>query len=45
MPGVLAVMTGAELVAAGVKPIPGSCDFKRAGGEAGATPAAPRAGA
>jgi carbon-monoxide dehydrogenase large subunit len=38
MPGVLAVMTGAELVASGVKPIPGSSDFKRAGGAAGATP-------
>ena len=38
MPGVVAVMTGAELVAAGVKHIPGSRDFKRAGGEAGATP-------
>ena len=38
MPGVVAVMTGAELVAAGVKHIPGSRDFKRAGGEPGATP-------
>ncbi|MDB5940751.1 MAG: putative Carbon monoxide dehydrogenase large chain [Ramlibacter sp.] len=38
MPGVLAVVTGAELVAAGVKPIPGSPDFKRAGGAPGATP-------
>ena len=38
MPGVVAVMTGAELVAAGVKHIPGNRDFKRAGGEPGATP-------
>jgi carbon-monoxide dehydrogenase large subunit len=38
MPGVVTVLTGAELAAAGVKPIPGSRDFKRAGGEAGATP-------
>ena len=32
MPGVLAVYTGADLVAAGVKPIPTSPDFKRADG-------------
>ena len=32
MPGVLAVYTGAELVAAGVKPIPGVAGFKRADG-------------
>jgi len=38
MPGVVTVVTGAELAAAGVKPIPGSRDFKRAGGAAGATP-------
>ena len=38
MPGVLGVFTGAELVADGVKPIPGSKDFKRAGGAPGATP-------
>ena len=38
MAGVVAVHTGAELVAAGVKPIPGSKDFKRAGGAPGATP-------
>ena len=38
LPGVLGVFTGAELVAAGVKPIPGSRDFKRAGGAPGATP-------
>ena len=39
MPGVLSVVTGAELVAAGVKPIPGSPNFKRAGGAPGASPA------
>ncbi len=39
LPGVLAVVTGAELAAAGVKPIPGAAAFKRAKGEAGATPA------
>jgi carbon-monoxide dehydrogenase large subunit len=39
MPGVVAVVTGAELVAAGVKPIPHSPNFKRAGGAPGATPA------
>lgn len=38
MPGVVAVTTGAELVAAGVKPIPGSANFKRPGGAPGATP-------
>ena len=38
MPGVCGVFSGAELVAAGVKPIPGSRDFKRAGGAPGATP-------
>ncbi|HSV34018.1 MAG TPA: xanthine dehydrogenase family protein molybdopterin-binding subunit [Ramlibacter sp.] len=37
MPGVVAVVTGADLVAAGVKPIPGNPNFKRAGGAAGAT--------
>lgn len=40
MPGVLAVYTGADLVAAGVKPIPGVAGFKRADGSDGAT--APR---
>jgi carbon-monoxide dehydrogenase large subunit len=40
MPGVLAVYTGADLVAAGVKPIPGVAGFKRADGSNGAT--APR---
>jgi carbon-monoxide dehydrogenase large subunit len=38
MPGVVGVYTGAELAAAGVKPIPGSTNFKRAGGAPGATP-------
>ena len=38
MPGVLLVVTGADLVAAGVKPIPGSSGFKRADGSPGATP-------
>ena len=38
MPGVVGVYTGAELAAAGVKPIPGSANFKRAGGAPGATP-------
>lgn len=37
MPGVLAVWTGAQLVAAGVQHIPGSPNFKRAGGQPGAT--------
>jgi carbon-monoxide dehydrogenase large subunit len=40
MPGVVGVFSGADLVAAGVKPIPGSKDFKRAGGAPGVT--APR---
>ena len=38
MPGVVGIYTGAELDAAGVKPLPGSKDFKRAGGAPGATP-------
>jgi aerobic carbon-monoxide dehydrogenase large subunit len=38
MPGVAAVVTGADLVAAGVKPLPGNPAFKRAGGAPGATP-------
>jgi carbon-monoxide dehydrogenase large subunit len=32
MPGVLLVVTGADLVAAGVKPLPGAAGFKRADG-------------
>ncbi|MCX7232736.1 MAG: xanthine dehydrogenase family protein molybdopterin-binding subunit, partial [Burkholderiales bacterium] len=39
MPGVAAVFDGADLVAAGVKPIPGPTAFKRAGGANSATPA------
>ncbi len=35
MPGVLQVVTGADLVAAGVKPIPGSIGFSRADGTPG----------
>ncbi|RYF38755.1 MAG: xanthine dehydrogenase family protein molybdopterin-binding subunit, partial [Comamonadaceae bacterium] len=40
MPGVAGIFTGAELVEAGVKPIPHMPDFKRAGGAPAAT--APR---
>lgn len=40
MPGVVAVYTGADLVAAGVKPMPGPAGFKRADGSAAAS--APR---
>jgi carbon-monoxide dehydrogenase large subunit len=39
MPGVLRVITGADLVAAGVKPMPGAAAFKRADGADCATPA------
>ena len=38
MPGVLTVITGQDLVKAGVKPLPSSADFKRADGSATATP-------
>ena len=38
MPGVLLVVTGAQLFAAGVKPLPGCPLPKRPGGEAGANP-------
>lgn len=38
MPGVLQVVTGADLVAAGVKPIPGPVGFSRADGSPSATP-------
>ena len=38
MPGVLRVITGAELHQAGVKPIPGAAGFKRADGRPCATP-------
>ena len=37
-PGVLAVWTGAELVQAGVKPIPTAAEFKRADGKATVSP-------
>ncbi|MDO8277749.1 MAG: xanthine dehydrogenase family protein molybdopterin-binding subunit [Burkholderiaceae bacterium] len=39
MPGVLYVVTGAELVADGVKPMPGAAGFKRADGGPAATAA------
>jgi aerobic carbon-monoxide dehydrogenase large subunit len=39
MPGVLSVVTGADLVAAGVKPMPGAAAFKRANGADSAAPA------
>ncbi|WP_374669279.1 xanthine dehydrogenase family protein molybdopterin-binding subunit [Ramlibacter sp.] len=38
MPGVVLVATGAELAAAGVKPLPGSPNFKRADGSPAASP-------
>jgi carbon-monoxide dehydrogenase large subunit len=38
MPGVAMVVTGGDLVRAGVKPIPGSTDFRRADGTSTATP-------
>ncbi len=38
MPGVLKIVTGAELVAAGVKPIPGSSGFRRADGSPEVSP-------
>jgi carbon-monoxide dehydrogenase large subunit len=38
MPGVLGVFTGADLVKAGVKPMPGAAGFKRADGADCATP-------
>jgi carbon-monoxide dehydrogenase large subunit len=37
LPGVVEVITGADLVAAGVKPLPGASGFKRAGGAPPAT--------
>ncbi len=39
MAGVLAVYTGADLVAAGVKPLPHTAGFKRPGGGPGVSPA------
>ncbi|HEX2943050.1 MAG TPA: xanthine dehydrogenase family protein molybdopterin-binding subunit, partial [Rhodopila sp.] len=41
MPGVLAVLTGADLAAAGVKPLPVAPIFKRPDGSPGATPLRP----
>ena len=38
MPGVVAIVTGADLVRAGVKPLPQSADFKRADGSPTASP-------
>lgn len=38
MPGVLRVITGAEMVEAGVKPLPGAAGFKRADGSDSASP-------
>ncbi len=38
MPGVVRVLTGHDLVAAGVRPIPNSADFRRAGGHPTASP-------
>jgi carbon-monoxide dehydrogenase large subunit len=38
MPGVLGIFTGADLVAAGVKPMPGAAGFRRADGSDCATP-------
>src|SRR5262245_39867940 len=37
-PGVIAVLTGEDLVRAGVKPLPASADFKRADGSPCASP-------
>jgi aerobic carbon-monoxide dehydrogenase large subunit len=39
MPGILAIFTGADLFAAGVKPMPGPAGFVRADGKPAATPA------
>ena len=41
MPGVITVLTGADLVAAGVKPLPLAPIFKRPDGSPGATPLRP----
>jgi carbon-monoxide dehydrogenase large subunit len=38
MPGVVRIVTGRDLADAGVKPIPNSADFRRAGGKPTATP-------
>ena len=41
MPGVIAIVTGAELAKAGVKPLPTSPDFRRADGSPTAAPLVP----
>jgi carbon-monoxide dehydrogenase large subunit len=41
MPGVVRVVTGAELARAGVKPIPNTTDFRRSGNRPAASPARP----
>ncbi len=38
VPGVVLVLTGADLIDAGVKPLPVNAGFKRAGGQPGASP-------
>lgn len=38
LPGVAAIFSGADLVAAGVKPLPGTAGFKRADGSDGVSP-------
>ena len=38
LPGVVAIITGADLVQAGVKPLPQSADFRRADGSPTAAP-------
>src|SRR5258706_5711797 len=38
LPGVVAIITGEDLVRAGVKPLPSSADFKRADGSPSASP-------
>src|SRR5258708_15104382 len=38
LPGVIAIVTGEDLVRAGVKPLPSSADFKRADGSPSASP-------
>jgi carbon-monoxide dehydrogenase large subunit len=41
IPGIVRVVTGAELARAGVKPIPNSTDFRRSGNRPAASPARP----
>ena len=38
LPGVIAIVTGEDLMRAGVKPLPSSADFKRADGSPSASP-------